>query len=345
MEGLTSDAASDSGKSAILRHQPRMRCFASAGYFVPLPSKHPFPVFKYRATLQWLKECKHAPDLHFCQTKLAAMEDFLRCHDQSYLEAIRNNTLPAFDRNRLGLPHHPRFLERSMLDTSGTIAAANAALEDGVAWNLGGGTHHAQRAGGAGFCITNDVAVAALHLRSKHPDLQILVLDTDAHQGDGTHALLQHQPGIFTCSIHVGKNYPSRKIPGDLDVALPRFAEGTDYLLALDQALDTIASRFQPQLVFWLSGVDVLEGDRFGQMNLSVQDIQERDHRICQWVKQQSACLVGTLAGGYPRDLDQLPKLHGASVLASLPLLAEKTSVTHTSITQYTPQAISRPDA
>lgn len=297
-----------------------MKCFSNPGYYVPLPSGHPFPVAKYPQLRHFLGECVDSRHLQFEHAPLASWQQVLAAHETSYLDALQQDRLTRFARNRLGLPHHPRWVERSRLDAGGTLAAAVAALEEGVAWNLGGGTHHAMPGEGLGFCVLNDVAIAVLAMQVRHPGLRMLVLDTDAHQGNGTHRILRGVPDVFTFSIHVGANYPAQKEAGDLDVGLPRHVDESTYLEALDDALTSIAARFHPELVFWVSGVDVLAADRFGQMELSLDAMARRDRRVLEAVAHWEAGLVGTLGGGYPLDRSRLPVWHSQSVLQSLEL-------------------------
>ena len=311
-------AGRDCGASDTKR---RVQCFYSPGYYVPLPEGHPFPIAKYPDSHRMLLVSPERDRMTFNLVQPADMEDVLRIHTVEYLDAIRNDGLSDFARNRLGLPHHPRTLERNLLDVAGTIAASEAALINGVAWNLGGGTHHAMPGEGLGFCVTNDVSVAVVRLKHRHPDLKILVLDTDAHQGNGNHRILREQPGVFTYSIHVGANYPAVKEPGDMDVPLPRYVEAATYLHELRESLERLTDLFSPDLVFWISGADVHEDDRFGQMKLSLDAVAERDRMVIETVGRMKAALVGTYGGGYNRDYPLTPRLHSDSVRASLMLL------------------------
>ena len=297
-----------------------MQCFYSPGYYVPLPEGHPFPIAKYPDSRQLLESSPDRDRMLFRKVKPAGMEDVLRVHTAEYLEAVRDDGLSTYARNRLGLPHHPRFLERSLLSVSGTIEASEAALTDGVAWNLGGGTHHAMPDEGLGFCITNDVAVAVARLKHLRPELRILVLDTDAHQGNGNHRILREYPDVFTYSIHVGANYPAVKEPGDLDVPLPRYVEGTVYLEALRESLAQVRRKFSPDIMFWISGADVHEDDRFGQMKLSRDAIAERDRVVIETVAQMGAAMVGIYGGGYNQHYPLTPLLHAEAVRASFGL-------------------------
>lgn len=236
-------------------------------------------------------------------------------HDRTYLESVRAGRLGEFERNRLGLPVTAGLLDRCRRETHGTVLAMRAALEDGVAVNLGGGTHHAFADKGLGFCVLNDVAVACAALRAEHPDLRALVIDTDAHQGNGTHALLRGQPDRFSFSIHVGRNYPAEKEVGDLDVGLERGAGGVAYLAALEAALAEVGRRFVPDVVFWNAGADIHEDDRFGQMRLTDADIAARDRRVLGWVHGRGVPLVALYGGGYNRDRAKTARIHVDTVL------------------------------
>jgi acetoin utilization deacetylase AcuC-like enzyme len=236
-------------------------------------------------------------------------------HTPAYLESVREGRLSGYDRNRLGLPDNPRLLDRCRRETHGTVLAARAALAEGLAANLGGGTHHAFADRGLGFCVLNDVAVACAALEGEQPRLSVLVIDTDAHQGNGTHALLRGRPGRFSHSIHVGSNYPSAKEPGDLDISLPRGVEGPAYLAALSASLEEALARSRPGLVFWNSGADVHRDDRFGQMALTDADIAERDQRVLAATLGAGIPTVILYGGGYNLDRRKTARLHAETVL------------------------------
>jgi len=248
--------------------------------------------------------------------------DIERAHHRAYLDAVSQDDprgqpygLIAYDRNRLGLPATPRLLERSMLETAGTVSATLAALEDGIAANLAGGTHHAFPDRGLGFCVLNDIAVAVEYLRARHrcPD-QILIVDTDAHQGNANHAYFREDPSVFTYSIHVGKNYPAAKEPGDCDVPLPRYVKSEVYLEALEQTLPAVFARTEPDLVFWISGADIHADDRFGQMRLSREAICKRDDFVLQLCRKFLAKTVLVYGGGYQPGRGETGRLHAATV-------------------------------
>lgn len=288
-------------------------CFHHPDYHYPLPEEHPFPMDKFSRSRALLEgELRGA---RFIGPSPAPMDLLHRVHAPAYLESVRDGRLSEFDRNRLGLPDNPVLLDRCRRETHGTVLAARAALEEGVAANLGGGTHHAFADRGLGFCLLNDVAVACAVLEAERPGLSVLVLDTDAHQGNGTHALLRGRPGRFSHSLHVGSNYPSAKEAGDLDVALPRGVEGPGYLGALSASLEEALARSRPGLVFWNSGADVHRDDRFGRMALTDADIAERDRRVLAATLGAGIPTVVLYGGGYNRDRRKTARLHAETVL------------------------------
>lgn len=239
-----------------------------------------------------------------------------RVHTPAYLDSIRYGTLTPRERTKLGLPHHPRLLERSALETAGTIAAAHAALAEGIAANLAGGTHHAFADRGEGYCVLNDVCVALADLWTRDPHLHALVIDTDAHQGNGTAALLREEPRAFTYSIHVGRNYPSKKEPSDVDVPLNRWAPGHTYLDALRRTLPAAIERADPDIAFWITGADPHEDDRFGQMALTDAELATRDRFVLASVRAHWIPLVVLYGGGYHRS-GRTGELHAQSVARS----------------------------
>lgn len=291
----------------------RLRCFHHPLYHYPLPEEHPFPMDKFSRSRALLEaELRGAL---FIAPEPAPWEMLWPVHTRAYLDSIREGRLSEFDRNRLGLPDNSELLDRCRRETHGTVLAMRAALEDGVAANLGGGTHHAFADKGLGFCVLNDVAVACAVLRAERPRMRVLVIDTDAHQGNGTHALLRGQPDRFSFSIHVGRNYPAEKETGDLDVGLARDADGRAYLDALDRALAEIAGRFTPDLVFWNAGADIHQDDRFGQLRLTDDDIAARDRLVLGWVRGRGVPLVALYGGGYNRDRAKTARIHVDTVL------------------------------
>ena len=253
-----------------------------------------------------------------------ARKDLERAHHKKYLDAVSHDLesapsgpgLTRYDRNRLGLPANDGLLERSTRETAGTVSATLAALNVGMAANLAGGTHHAFPDRGLGFCVLNDVAVAIEYLRAndQSPD-QILIIDTDAHQGNANHAFFRDDLFVFTYSIHVGKNYPAAKEPGDQDVPLPRYVSGEAYLEALHSTLPAALAKTEPDLIFWISGADIHAEDRFGQMSLNDAQIAARDHYVLAQCRDYAADLVVLYGGGYNRAPGKTGWLHAQTVL------------------------------
>ena len=294
-----------------------MRCFYHPDYFIPLPDGHPFPMEKFPSAHELVKD-----EVQVLEPMVLTRSDIERAHDKAYLDAVSQDDarghphgLTRYDRNRLGLPAQGQLLKRSMLETAGTVSATLAALEHGFAANLAGGTHHAFPDCGLGFCILNDIAITVEYLRahSRAPE-NILIVDTDAHQGNANHAYFRCDDAVFTYSIHVGKNYPAAKEPGDCDVPLPRWVCGKDYLTALHRTLPSIFARLEPDLVFWSTGADVHKNDRFGQMKLSDEDLAARDHFILDLCRSYATPTVTVYGGGYQPQPGQTGRIHAQTV-------------------------------
>jgi len=289
-----------------------MRFFYSPGYYHPLPEGHPFPMRKFPQAHELLLRKGIVTESEIVEVSPATRETLSRVHTSEYLEKIATPALSQKEQTLLGLPPSAALLERSARETEGTRLAARAALEDGAAVNLAGGTHHAFAEHGEGFCVVNDVAVTVRDLHAETPQLRILIADTDAHQGNGTHALLADEPHVFCYSIHVGRNYPSRKVAGDLDVPLERYASGSDFLEALEDTLPGATNQFRPDLVIWISGADPHRNDRFGQMQLTARDMARRDRFVLElFADVPTAVLYG---GGYNREQIHTAQLHVQTV-------------------------------
>jgi acetoin utilization deacetylase AcuC-like enzyme len=244
----------------------------------------------------------------------APVLQLLRVHTACYLTSIRTGTLRRDDLVRLGLPPCEGLLTRSRRETAGTVAAMWAALEDGLACNLAGGTHHAFPDRGLGYCVLNDVAIAIRDLHAIHPERWIFVIDTDAHQGNGSNGIFAGDERVFTYSIHVGRNYPAEKTAGSFDVELPRFVSGAQYLERLNATLPAAFERFAPDLAFWIAGSDPHENDRFGQMKLSDTDMAVRDKAVLDLVTKLRVSTVVLYGGGYNRDRVHTARLHANTV-------------------------------
>jgi acetoin utilization deacetylase AcuC-like enzyme len=284
-------------------------CF-HPGYEVPLPAGHAFPMRKFGLLRDLLlaegtlrPEQVHAPDE-------ASWDLLALAHDQGYLDALRHGTLDAAAVRRLGLPWSPALVRRSRLATMGTVQAARFALQDGIAANLAGGTHHACRGHGEGYCVINDVVVAIRALRAEGCLGRAVVIDVDVHHGNGTAELLADDPESFTFSIHGANNFPLRKPPSTLDVPLPDRTDDAGYLAALAEHLPRVIERSRPELAFVLAGVDVVAGDRFGRLNLTRDGLRRREHLILGALSAAGIPTVLLLSGGYAATPEETASLH-----------------------------------
>ena len=296
----------------LVPHVARVRCFYHPGYSYPLPEEHPFPMDKFWRAEQIIRaEC---PGVSITWVEPAPVSQLKRVHTARYLTSIRTGSLHREALVRLGLPPCEELLTRSRRETAGTMAAMWAALEDGLACNLAGGTHHAFSNRGLGYCVLNDVAIAIRDLHAAHPNRRVFVIDTDAHQGNGTNEIFAVDDRVFTYSIHVGRNYPAEKEPGSLDVALPRQVSGADYLASLEKTLPAAFELFAPDLAFWISGCDPHENDRFGQMRLSDADLAARDRLVLDLATVRGVPLAVLYGGGYNRDRLHTARLHANTI-------------------------------
>ncbi len=291
-----------------------MQCFYHPDYTFPLPEEHPFPMDKFWRAAAFLQKAA-GPQISIAAPTPASREDLLRVHTADYLARIESGALTPVEAVKLGLPAGAALLARSALEVGGTLAALEAALRDGVAANLAGGTHHAFADRGLGYCVLNDVAVAIARHHAQRPQDRIAVVDTDAHQGNGTNGLFAGDRRVFTYSIHVGKNYPAVKTPGSCDVELPRYVSGEDYLAALHNTLPKALHTFQPDLAFWIAGADPHENDRFGQMKLSDAHFAARDEQVLAALRPLQCPFVVLYGGGYNRDRVHTARLHADTVL------------------------------
>ncbi|TFU27614.1 histone deacetylase [Thermus tengchongensis] len=293
-----------------------MRAYSTAHLAVELPEGHPFPLYKYRGVaeaLRGLLPILPAPEVPRKALYLA--------HEAAYLERLFTEGLSREESLRLGLPFSPSLLRRALHAAGGTLAAALDALEGGLGLNISGGTHHAFPNRAEGYSLFNDVAVAVAWLRREGFRGRVLVLDLDAHQGNGTAVFFQNDPSVYTLSLHGERNYPLKKERSDLDVGLPDGTGDEAYLLALEGALER-AWDFRPEFVFYNAGVDVLKGDRFGRLALSLEGVRRRDERVFRFVKALGVPLVVVMGGGYNRDPRLTVEAHAGTYRLALSSLA-----------------------
>ncbi len=247
----------------------------------------------------------------------ATRDDLLLAHTPRYVDAVIGGTLDAREQRRIGFPWSLAMAERARRSVGATIAATHQAIADGASANLAGGTHHSFPDHGEGYCVFNDVAVAARVAQRDHGLRRLLVVDLDVHQGNGTARMFAADESVFTLSIHAAGNFPFRKETSDLDVELPDGTGDAAYLDVLDSALEGAFARATPELVFYVAGADPYEGDRLGKLKLTVQGLRERDRRVFDRVRRCGRsgvpCVV-TMAGGYCPDVDVIATIHANTI-------------------------------
>lgn len=287
-----------------------MRAFHSDHFVLPLPPGHTFPMTKYRL----LREAAETtlPEVRVLEAPPASDGELALAHDPAWIDAVAHGTTAPAQQREIGFPWSERMVERARRSVGATIAAARSALfdDEGVAANLAGGTHHAYAHKGSGYCVFNDVAVAARLMqaewhRHRRSLLRVWVIDLDVHQGNGTAAIFRDDDTVFTLSLHGAKNFPFRKEASDLDVELPDGTGDTPYLAALDDALATAWARqpAPPGLAFYLAGADPHENDRLGRLKLSAEGLAERDRRVLDFLAARRVPVALSMAGGYGREL------------------------------------------
>lgn len=299
-----------------------MRVSYAPGYYAPIPKEHIFPMKKFAGLHQYLTEQSIIHPDNIVEPSPVDITNLLTVHTNTYADGIMNGTLGAKKERRLGLPWSKRLALRSRLAVQGTINAALMALQDGIAGNLAGGTHHAMPDFGEGFCVFNDVAVAIKVLRQSMWAKKILVIDCDVHQGNGTAEIFQNNDEVFTFSLHGANNYPFKKPPSTLDIGLPDGTKDEQYLNTLGDALDTIFDEFQPDLVFYLGGIDPLESDHFGRLSLTLNGLQSRDEIVISKVTGHDIPLVLLLSGGYAPTVKETVLAHALMYKTALHYVA-----------------------
>ncbi len=292
-----------------------MKAFYTDQFVLPLPPGHRFPMAKYRMVREQVADL---PGLELMEAPPASDTELLLAHDPIYVQRVITGTLAPQAQREIGFPWSAGMVERSRRSVGATIAAAQTALSEGVSVNLAGGTHHAYRDKGSGFCVFNDAAVAARVMQRQHGIKRIAIIDLDVHQGNGTASILKHDPSIFTLSLHGEKNFPFRKEPSDLDVGLPDGCSDEEYLMALDNALDRLAERFEPELLIYLAGADPHEGDRLGRLKLSFAGLHARDARVLEFAKSLAVGVAITMAGGYGTEIDHTVQVHVQTISEAL---------------------------
>jgi len=291
-----------------------MKVFYTDQFVLPLPAGHRFPMAKYALLRERVATSGlFAPDEQ-CVPEAAADAELLRVHTAEYIGRVARGELTDKELRRIGLPWSPQMVERSRRSSGATIAAARAALIDGLAVNLAGGTHHAFADHGGGYCVFNDAAVAARAMQAEGRARRVVIVDCDVHQGDGTASIFRDDPGVFTFSIHGAKNYPFHKETSDLDVALPDDADDALYLAALREALPVVLDRAQADLAIYLAGADPYFDDTFGRMKLTKAGLLERDRFVLESCRAIGLPVAITMAGGYAKRVEDTVDIHWQTV-------------------------------
>ncbi len=291
-----------------------MRIFYYDHHEFPLPVDHRFPANKYAMLRQRVEAAQLIPPDRLLPAPAATDNQLGRAHTADYLHRLAQGLLTDKEMRRIGLPWSPELVKRVQHTVGATIAAARTALQDGVGLSLGGGTHHACSDHGEGFCLYNDVVVAARAMQAEGRIRRAVVLDCDVHQGNGTAEITQNDPTIFTFSIHGEKNFPFRKIPGDLDVGLPDGTADDAYLAALVPGVERALAEAQADMAFYLAGADPHVNDRLGRLALTKEGLAARDQFVLQAVQEAGLPLVVVMAGGYGRDIHETVDLYFQTV-------------------------------
>lgn len=291
-----------------------MKVFYTDQFVLPLPEGHRFPMAKYALLRERVAASgRFAPDELYVP-EAATDAELLRVHTTEYVGRVARGELTDKELRRIGFPWSPQMVERSRRSSGATIAAARAALSEGLAANLAGGTHHAFADHGGGYCVFNDAAVAARAMQAEGRARRVVVVDCDVHQGDGTASIFRADPGVFTFSIHGAKNYPFHKEISDLDVALPDDADDALYLAALREALPVVLDRAQADLAIYLAGADPYFDDTFGRMKLTKAGLLARDRLVLESCRAIGLPVVITMAGGYAKRVEDTVDIHWQTV-------------------------------
>jgi len=299
-----------------------VKVFYSDPFTFPLPPEHRFPLAKYRLLRERIERWPAHSGVELLLAPRATRDELLLVHTAAYVDGFAAGTLGREAMMRIGFPWSPELVERSLRSCGGTLAATRVALHEGAAVYLAGGTHHARADRGAGYCVYNDVAVAARIVQREGGIQRVLVVDTDVHQGDGTAAIFAGDDSVFTFSIHGDENFPAAKAQSDLDVALPSGTGDDDFLAALRSGLATAFARARPEFVFFLSGADPFAGDRLGKLAISKHGLRERDRLVFGELQRRALPWVTVMGGGYGKNVDDTVDVYEATVAVAVAAMA-----------------------
>ncbi|MBU3626543.1 histone deacetylase [Polynucleobacter sp. JS-Safj-400b-B2] len=293
-----------------------MKAFYTDHFVLPLPAGHRFPMEKY-SRLRDLVNTQ--ANIELMEAPPATDTQILYAHDPSYLIKVIEGKLSPLEQREIGFPWSEQMVERSRRSAGATVAAAKTALQEGIAANLAGGTHHAYRDTGSGFCVFNDSAIAARTLQKEvSSSLKIAVIDLDVHQGNGTASILQNDESIFTLSIHGENNFPFKKEQSDLDLGLADGCSDEAYLHSLRECLDQLDTRFKANCLIFLAGADPHEGDRLGRLNVSTEGMRLRDAMVFQYALDRQLPVAFSMAGGYGKEIESTVEIHFQTIKTAL---------------------------
>jgi acetoin utilization deacetylase AcuC-like enzyme len=298
-----------------------MKVFYSDHFVLPLPEGHRFPMSKYSLLRARVAADGICGPGELREPRAVTDEEILRAHAPGYLERVASGELTKKEVRRIGFPWSERMVERSRRASGGTVGACLAALEEGFAANLAGGTHHAFSDKGEGYCVFNDSAIASRAVQAAGLAQQVVVIDTDVHQGNGTAEILRRDATVFTFSIHGAKNFPFHKEESDLDAPLPDGADDTEYLTALERGLETALEAANADLAIYLAGADPFEGDRLGRLSVTKAGLAERDRMVLESCGERDIPVAVTMAGGYSRNVEDTVDVHFQSIRRAADLL------------------------
>ncbi len=291
-----------------------LKCFYTDHFVLPLPPEHRFPMPKYSLLRERVVAEGVIRPEDLIVPDAATDEQILRAHDAEYLDKVKTGTLTAKEIRRIGFPWTPEMVERSRRSSGATIAACRTALVEGLAVNLAGGTHHAFRDHGEGYCVFNDSAIAARAMQAEGRVRRMVILDCDVHQGNGTAAILQGDPTVFTFSIHGEKNFPYHKEQSDLDIELLDGTGDRVYLDILEEGIQRALAMSHADLAIYLAGADPFEGDRLGRLKLTKDGLRQRDELVLELCKARGLPVAITMAGGYARNVEDIADIHLATI-------------------------------
>lgn len=292
-------------------------------YCHPLPEGHRFPMVKYDLLPQQLLREGIVESSHFFRPQFVKEKDILAVHEDNYWQKLKSLSLDKAEIRRMGFPLSEQLLNRELSIAQGSIDGAKIAMETGLAFNIAGGTHHAGSNWAEGFCLLNDQAIAAQYLLNHNYYDRILVIDLDVHQGNGTAEIFKNENRVFTFSIHGENNFPFKKEVSDWDIGLKDGIFGEEYLKTLEESLTIVFEKFQPQFVFYQSGVDVLASDKMGKLKLTIQDCEQRDFIVFSFCKKYKTPVQVSMGGGYSHEIKYIVDAHANTYKMGIDLIMD----------------------